>query len=249
MMLQSVAVRVGCRLLGSGTRRCVVAVDRSSVLANSSSRLFSTDKTKPPETFGEQITFEDLQEGDQPWFADDVDLEHLLSNNRRWRDAKLLKDDKYFERLAQGQRPKFLYIGCSDSRIPSNEIMGVGPGAVFVHRNVANLVVATDVNLMSCLQYAVEALQVHHILVTGHYDCGGVKAAMTKTDHEGMLQHWIRNIRDVYRTHREELDAIADEEARHRRLVELNVMEQCLNLYKTGELCFLLRPFLAVSCQ
>ena len=168
-----------------------------------------------------------------PVFAKDLNLERLLENNRRWRDAKRKKDPSYFERLATGQAPEFLYIGCSDSRVPANEIMGVGPGTVFVHRNVANLVVATDVNLMSCLQYAVEHLNVQHIIVTGHYDCGGVKAAMQRRE-LGVIDNWIRNIRDVYRLYKEELDAIPDEEGRHRRLVELNVIEQCLNLYKTG---------------
>jgi len=127
-----------------------------------------------------------------------------------------------------------LIAGCADARVPANEIMGLDAGEVFVLRNVANLVVNTDFNLMSALQYAVNVLKVSHIIVCGHYDCGGVRASTKNVDHIAPLENWLRNIRDVYRLHRKELDAVTDPEARHRRLVEINVIEQCVNLYKTG---------------
>jgi carbonic anhydrase len=132
------------------------------------------------------------------------------------------------------QTPEFLWIGCSDSRVPSNEITGTQPGEIFVHRNVANLVINTDVNLLSVLEYAVNYLKVKHVIVCGHYGCGGIKAATTKTDYKQVLNMWLRNIKDVYRIHRNELDAIADEDKRNDRLVELNVIEQLQNLAKTS---------------
>jgi len=140
----------------------------------------------------------------------------------------------FFDSLGSTHKPPYMWIGCADARVPANEIMGEDAGSVFVARNVANLVVNTDINLMAALQFAVNSLQVTHILVCGHYDCGGVRASMEKKDHMPPLENWLRNIRDVYRLHREELDAIKDPEARHRRLVELNVIEQCINLFKTG---------------
>ena len=126
------------------------------------------------------------------------------------------------------------YTGCADARVPANEIMGEDAGSVFVVRNVANLVVNTDFNLMAALQYAVNVLKIPHIIVCGHYDCGGVRASIENVDHVPPLENWLRNIRDVYRLHRRELDGIRDPEKRHRRLVELNVIEQCINLFKTG---------------
>jgi carbonic anhydrase len=159
--------------------------------------------------------------------------EKLLLENKAWAAEKLSDDPDYFERLAQLQTPEFLWIGCSDSRVPANEITGTQPGEIFVHRNVANLVVNTDVNLLAVLDFAVTHLKVKHVIVCGHYGCGGIKAAATKTDYRPVLNMWLRNIKDVMRLHREELDKIHDEEQRGDRLVELNVQEQVNNLAKT----------------
>jgi carbonic anhydrase len=142
------------------------------------------------------------------------------------------EDPDFFKRLSSLQRPEYLWIGCSDSRVPANQITGTMPGEVFVHRNVANLVVHTDLNLLTVVEYAVEVLGVQHIIVCGHYGCGGIRAAMTSTDF-GLINTWLRNIKDVYRIHRAELDAIPDDDARARRLAELNVLEQVDNLAKT----------------
>ena len=160
-------------------------------------------------------------------------IRQVFENNRLWVERMRAEDADYFERLASGQRPPFLYIGCSDSRVPANEIMGLAPGDVFVHRNVANLVVNTDLNAHSVIEFAVEQLGVDHIVVCGHYGCGGVKAAMEPKD-LGLLNGWLREVRDVYRLHRRELDAIADIDERYRRLVELNVQEQCIQVMKTA---------------
>ena len=160
-----------------------------------------------------------------------VTYEQVFENNKQWVASKLAQDSNFFEKLAKDQRPEFLYIGCSDSRVPANEIMGLEPGDVFVHRNIANLVVNTDLNVQSVLNYAVVHLQVRYIIVCGHYGCGGVKAAMQPKD-LGILNPWLRNIRDVYRMHQTELDAIADQKQRYDRLVELNVIEQCINVLK-----------------
>ena len=159
--------------------------------------------------------------------------EKLLLENKAWAKEMISDDSEYFERLAKLQTPEFLWIGCSDSRVPANEITGTQPGEIFVHRNVANLVVNTDVNLLAVLDYAVTHLKVRHVIVCGHYGCGGIKAAATRTDFKPVLNMWLRNIKDVIRHHREELDAIQDEEARNDRLVELNVIEQVNNLAKT----------------
>lgn len=160
--------------------------------------------------------------------------EKLLLENKAWAQEQVATDPHYFERLAQIQTPEFLWIGCSDSRVPANEITGTQPGEIFVHRNIANMVVNTDVNLLAVLDYAVSHLKVKHIIVCGHYGCGGVKAATTRTDYKPVLNMWLRNIKDVIRHHREELDAIQDEEQRIDRLVELNVREQVYNLAKTS---------------
>jgi carbonic anhydrase len=157
----------------------------------------------------------------------------VFANNRRWVEGKHARDPGYFERLAREQHPDFLFIGCSDSRVPANKIMGLEPGDVFVHRNVANLVVNTDINCQSVIQYAVELLHVKYIVVCGHYGCGGVQAAMQSSD-LGLLNGWLREVRDVYRLHSAELDSLADAEQRHRRLVELSVKEQCRNVIKTS---------------
>jgi carbonic anhydrase len=165
-------------------------------------------------------------------FDDDSDMTDVFRKNKRWMQDMTDKDADFFTNLGKDQKPTFMYIGCADSRVPANEIMGMGPGQVFVHRNVANLVVSTDINMLSCLEYAVKVLKVKHILVTGHHGCGGVKQAM-KNEALGTIDAWLGNIRDIYRLHHIELDAIEDEDKRFRRLVELNVIEQCLNLYKT----------------
>jgi carbonic anhydrase len=160
--------------------------------------------------------------------------EKLLLENKAWAQEKVTVDPDYFSRLAHIQTPEFLWIGCSDSRVPANEITGTQPGEIFVHRNVANLVVNTDVNLLSVLDYAVNHLKVKHVIVCGHYGCGGIKASTTKTDFKLVLNMWLRNIKDVIRIHQSELDAIKDEEAKVDRLVELNVQEQVMNLAKTS---------------
>ena len=160
--------------------------------------------------------------------------EKLLVNNKEWATQKKAEDPGYFDRLAHLQSPKFLWIGCSDSRVPANEVTGTQPGEIFVHRNIANLVVHTDVNILSVLDYAVNHLKVEHVIVCGHYGCGGVKAAMTNESFKQMLNSWLRNIKDVYRLHRDEINAIESEEARVDRLVELNVREQLLHLAKTS---------------
>lgn len=158
----------------------------------------------------------------------------LLLENKAWAQEKITDDPDYFNRLAHIQTPEFLWIGCSDSRVPANEITGTQPGEIFVHRNVANLVINTDVNLLSVLDYAVNHLKVKHVIVCGHYGCGGVKAAITNHDFKAVLNMWLRNIKDVYRIYRHELDAITGEEQKADRLVELNVQEQIFNLAKTS---------------
>lgn len=157
----------------------------------------------------------------------------LLEENKIWAAEQVARDPEYFSRLVDIQQPEFMWIGCSDSRVPANELTGSQPGEIFVHRNVANMVVHTDLNMLSVLQYAVEVLKVKHIIVCGHYGCGGVRAAMTQTS-LGLINKWLRNIKDVYRIHRDEVDAIKDETKRSDRLVELNVREQVMNLAKTS---------------
>lgn len=159
-------------------------------------------------------------------------VKRVFENNRKWVQAKR-QQPGFFEKLADGQNPDFLYIGCSDSRVPANEIMGLEPGEVFVHRNVANLVVNTDLNVQTVIEYAVGVLEVEHIVVCGHYGCGGVLAAMQSKD-LGLMNGWLREVRDIYRLHRAELDAIEDMDARYRRLVQLNVREQCIGVLKTA---------------
>lgn len=160
--------------------------------------------------------------------------EKLLLENKAWAQEKVEEDPDFFNRLAKLQTPDFLWIGCSDSRVPANEITGTQPGEIFVHRNIANMVVNTDVNLLAVLDYAVNYLKVKHVIVCGHYGCGGVKAATTNTDFKPVLNMWLKNIKDVYRLHREELDSINGEEEKVDRLVELNVKEQVFNLSKTS---------------
>ncbi|MCB0529772.1 MAG: carbonate dehydratase [Saprospiraceae bacterium] len=160
-------------------------------------------------------------------------VEELLLENKAWAKEKVMEDPQFFERLVNIQRPDFLWIGCSDSRVPPNEITQTQPGEIFIHRNVANMVVHTDLNLLSVLQYAVEVLEVKHVIVCGHYGCGGVKAAMTRHSF-GLINKWLRNIKDVYRFHQEEIEALPTEDERVNRLIELNVKEQVLNLAETS---------------
>ena len=162
-----------------------------------------------------------------------MDFKKIFDNNEKWIAEKLAINPDYFKQLSKGQNPEMLYIGCSDSRVTAEDLMGANPGEVFIHRNIANMVVSIDLNMMSVLNYAVRHLKVKHIVVCGHYECGGVKAAMTPAD-MGILNPWLRNIRDVYRLHQAELDGIADTSKRYNRLIELNVQEQCVNLIKTA---------------
>lgn len=158
----------------------------------------------------------------------------IFEANKEWVKKKNTENPDFFLHLAKEQNPEYLYIGCSDSRVHANEIMGLQPGEVFVHRNIANMVVNNDLNVLSVINYAVEHLNVKYIIICGHYNCGGIKAAMQAKD-LGILNPWLRNVRDVYRLHEKELDAIPDLKDRHNRLVEINVHEQCLNVIKTAE--------------
>jgi carbonic anhydrase len=159
--------------------------------------------------------------------------EQLLLQNRAWVEQKIQEDKDFFKRLANVQTPEFLWIGCADSRVPANEITGTNPGEVFVHRNIANMVVHSDMNMLSVLDYAVNVLEVKHVIVCGHYGCGGIKAAMINKQ-IGLIDNWIRHIKDVYRMHQHELEAIADMKERQDRLTELNVIEQVYDLGKTS---------------
>jgi carbonic anhydrase len=163
-----------------------------------------------------------------------VDIESIFKNNKKWIANKLEQNQDYFKTLAEDQSPEILFIGCSDSRVTTGDLMGIEPGDMFVHRNIANMVSNTDLSAMSVINYAVNYLKVKHVIICGHYNCGGVKAAMQAED-MGILNPWLRNVRDVYRLHKDELNAIDDEEQKYNRLVELNVQEQCVNLIKTAE--------------
>ncbi|HLO90691.1 MAG TPA: carbonic anhydrase [Lentimicrobium sp.] len=163
-----------------------------------------------------------------------MEISKIFSNNNEWINQKIKEDSRYFEKLSKGQYPEILYIGCSDSRVSAEELMGANPGEVFVHRNIANVVPNSDISSQSVISYAVSYLKVMHIVVCGHYNCGGIKAAMESAD-MGILNPWLRNIRDVYRLHKEELDSFESEEERYDRLVELNVQEQCVNVLKTAD--------------
>ena len=163
-----------------------------------------------------------------------MEIKYIFDNNQRWVQEKIKTDKDYFKKLSLGQNPHILYIGCSDSRVSTEELMGAKPGEVFVHRNIGNMVPNSDMSAMSVINYAVTQLKVQHIVVCGHYYCGGVKAAMQSAD-LGILNPWLRNIRDVYRLHKEELNSITTEEEKYKRLVELNVQEQCVNVIKTSD--------------
>lgn len=158
---------------------------------------------------------------------------NLLENNKEWVAGKLALDPNFFHKLAEGQQPPLLWIGCADSRVPANEIIGAQPGEVFVHRNIANMVLHTDMSMLSVLDYAVNVLKVKHVIVCGHYGCGGVQAAMGNR-RLGLIDNWVRHIKDVYRFHSDELNAIPDEKQRFNRFVELNVVEQVMDLAKTS---------------
>ena len=159
----------------------------------------------------------------------------IFENNKKWVASKKATNKDFFKHLSEGQSPEVLYIGCSDSRVSAEEMTGMDPGEMFVHRNIANVVANNDLSAASVIEYAVDVLQVKHVVVCGHYYCGGVLAAMKPQD-LGILNPWLRNIRDVYRLHQSELDSISDEDAKYRRLVELNVQEQCINVIKTAVL-------------
>lgn len=159
-------------------------------------------------------------------------LDRLLHNNQAWAADRVKRDPSFFSRLATQQAPEFLWIGCSDSRVPANEIVGLDPGELFVHRNVANVVVHTDLNCLSVLQFAVDVLKVKHVIVCGHYGCGGIRAAMEKDSH-GLIDNWLRHVQDVERAHDAELPGISDRDARVDRLCELNVIDQVGNVART----------------
>lgn len=160
------------------------------------------------------------------------DLTHLIANNRAWADDRIRRDPQFFARLAVQQRPQYLWIGCSDSRVPANEIVGLAPGEMFVHRNVANVVVHADLNCLSAVQYAVDVLRVSDIIVCGHFCCGGVLAAL-RNERLGLCDNWLRHVQDVRLKHQAQLDELATEEQRQNRLCELNVMEQVVNVTQT----------------
>lgn len=182
-----------------------------------------------PDFFLTNIKKNDLPE----YIYNMLSFQKLLQQNKEWASAMLKQDPNFFNRLSNLQEPEFLWIGCSDSRVPANQITGTQPGEIFVHRNVANMVVHTDLNLLTVLQYAVEVLKVKHVIVCGHYGCGGIRASMTNHSF-GIIDKWLRNIKDVYRMHRDELEAIDNLDLRSDRLTELNVLEQVNNLAKTS---------------
>ena len=167
---------------------------------------------------------EDFQNRPGPW--DEEDLGSLLDANKKWASRMHAEKPQFFEDIKKGHSPKILWIGCSDARVPANEIIGEPPGSVFVHRNIANCVVNTDFNCMSVIQYAIDVLKVKHIIVCGHYDCGGIRASLELVDHKSPLENWLRNIRDTARLHKKELHAITDTHLRQRKMVEVNVIEQ-----------------------
>lgn len=189
--------------------------------------------TKPPSSLEQaKLLGIDKEYWTRPGPWDDKDLSSLLSANKSW--ANRMRKTNMFEDSKKGHSPKILWIGCSDARVPANELIGETPGSVFVHRNIANQVVNTDFNCMSVIQYAVDVLRVKHVIVCGHYDCGGVRAALSNQDHAAPLENWLQNIRDIHRHNFKELSSITDVVARRRRLVEISTIEQCLNIFKTG---------------
>ena len=227
-MLATSTVIMYLAFMNLGTVRSVLRMVHQPVLDNGRG-LFLTASFRNHTGHSKHHSVKDA--GDQ---HPDPAIERLFRKNRAWVERVNNEDPTFFPELGKGQSPDYLYIGCSDSRVAVNDLTGVEMGELFVHRNIANMVVSSDLNLLAVLSYAVDYLKVRHILVTGHYDCGGVRAAVQKQGKGQILDAWLQNIRDVYRLHKKELDNILDDELRHRRLVELNVMEQCLNLYKTS---------------
>jgi carbonic anhydrase len=202
---------------------------KSSDIPAVSDTVQGTDATKGADT---PLSWRNMAEKDVSRYLKQSH-DRLFENNRAWAEEKRAQDPGFFAKISAGQTPEYLWIGCSDSRIPAEAIAGLEPGEAFIHRNIANLVPNGDLNVMSVINYAVRHLGVKHVVVCGHYGCGGVKAAMTPQD-LGLLNPWLRNIRDVYRLHEKELDSIADKDQRYNRLVELNVVEQCRNVIKTA---------------
>lgn len=207
---------------------------KSIINRKSSSRILkkTADSHSPSHSHSRLWNTEDYANRPGPW--DEMNLESLMQANKQWAKRMVIEKPDFFEDFKSGHAPKILWIGCSDARVPANEIIGQPPGNVFVHRNVANMVVNTDFNCMSVIQYGIDVLKIKHVIVCGHYDCGGIKASLESVDHKSPLENWLRNIRDTYRLHRVELNKIQDPMARQRRLVELNVIEQCLNIFKTA---------------
>jgi carbonic anhydrase len=240
---QSVSVDISPRIagaIGSGflagaaaTYGLIQKGNKSTPMPEQKSDYFpETANTSVEEKCETEMSSEEYWNRPGPW--DEKNLGSLIDANKKWASRMTTNNPNFFSDHKIGHAPKILWIGCSDARVPANEIIDQSPGSVFVHRNIANQVVNTDFNCMSVLQYAVDVLHVKHIIVCGHYDCGGVKASLQNADHRAPLENWLRNIRDTYRLHKHELDAIKSPEARQRKLVELNVEEQCINVFKTA---------------
>lgn len=230
-LFSKILILVGCVWLSSAliksrmptnSNRLITSINRNYNKVTDTTPLFMNPTSR------DELTFEDYFNRPGPW--DDPNLNPLFEGNQNW--IKRVKEQNLntFTELRKGHAPKILWIGCADARVPANEIIGEPAGSVFVHRNIANMVVNTDFNCMSVIQYAVDVLKVKHIIVCGHYDCGGVKASMERRDHRSPLENWLRNIRDIYRLHKEELVAIPGITRRTRRLVELNVVEQVMEI-------------------
>ncbi|EEH34667.1 carbonic anhydrase [Paracoccidioides lutzii Pb01] len=221
-------LRTPCTAITTPTQS---SINKTSRLVNHQNHLVNKPLPRFPHPCTTRRTISQMAPTDVSKYLQETH-ERIFENNRKWAAEKAAKDPHFFEKLSMGQNPDYLWIGCSDSRIPAEQITGLDPGEAFIHRNIANLVCNTDLNVMSVINYAVRHLHVKHIIVCGHYECGGVKAALTPAD-LGLLNPWLRNIRDVYRLHEAELDAL-DENKRYGRLVELNVIEQCRNIIKTA---------------
>eukprot|EP01134_Creolimax_fragrantissima_P000043 CFRG0043T1 len=216
-------------LIGSG---CTHSHGRSLVQHHPSQTSIMSHSTQPKDGFSSDLETHLSSKRDTQ--ADLRDYNQILANNKMWVKKRNEIDPDHFKKANHTQNPKYLWIGCSDARVPAENLTGLNDGEIFVHRNIANLVVNTDLNMLSVLTYAVDVLKVKHIIVCGHYGCGGVKAAVETNQDLGVIEHWLRNVRDVKRLHMTELDSIVDDQVRYRRLVELNVVEQCINLFKTG---------------
>jgi len=230
---------LGTRRMTSLAQAASTSWSEASVTSHRCWRAFSSSNERAsfPDSWVEPEALWDFAQADSDTIMtlDEQFEAEFGRRNEQWRQRMLKADPGIFEEIGAGQAPKYLWLGCCDSRVAAENLVDTKPGEIFVHRNIANMVVSTDTNLRSVLQYAVEYLEVQHIIVCGHYDCGGVKAAVKKQDHRPPLESWLTNIRDVHRLHIEELSAILDEEERHKRLVELNVIEQCFNLFKTSD--------------